>query len=200
MSSGPSNPFSDSNLDPKPSPFSPNPYQTPNFVEPVGVADGGGIELSPSILTQQRVVTILMIVQGGLSSLMGVLVLVLAGIIPAMIEMGQANNAGRGGPPPEFTRTMTIGYVVVGVCNLLVGILQVCAGAFGIVLRGYTLGLVALVSGLLTITSCYCFPTSLALLVYGMIIYCHSTTRTAFQLAREGRTYNELMRLAAMRG
>ena len=201
MSSDKANPFSDPFNDPKPNPFAPNPYQSPEFADKPGYGpDSGGSGLNPAILTQQRVVSILMIVQGVMSSLMGVFLVVMAIAIPIMIEMDQQrNNFNGGGPPPE-ARWIILGiYGAIGLCNLIPGILQIYAGIQGIRLRNHTLGIIALGAGALTIVSCYCFITSLALLIYGLIIYLHDTTKRAFELAKDGRTFDEIMTMATQR-
>lgn len=199
MPADPPNPFSDPYYDPKPDPFAPNPYQSPDFADkPSYAPGGGGNELNPSILTQQRVVAILLIVQGVMSALMGAFLIGMAVFIPIAMEMDQRNNFN-GGPPPE-ARWIILGiYGGIGLCNLIPGLLQIYAGIQGIRLRNYTLGIVALGSGALTITSCYCFVTSLALLIYGLIVYLHDSTRRAFELAKEGKTFDEIMRMAAER-
>lgn len=202
MSADNPNPFSDPFNDPKPNPSAPNPYQSPNFTDQPAYSSGPGDGnwLNPAILTQQRVVAILMIVQGVMSSLMGVFLIVMAIALPIMIEMDQQrNNFNGGGPPPE-ARWIILGiYGAIGLCNLIPGLLQVYAGIQGIRLRNHTLGVIALGAGALTIVSCYCFITSLALLIYGLIIYLHDTTRRAFELAKDGRTFDEIMRMAAER-
>ena len=192
MSSVPPNPFSEFN-EPKP-----NPYQSPDFAEKP--PSFGGNELSAAILTQQRVVAILMIVQGTLSTLMGIFLVVMAGVIPMMLEMDRRNNGfNGGGPPPELRWIMTAAYGGMGLCALIPGGLQIYAGIQGIKLRKHTLGIVALGAGALTLMTCYCFPTSLALLIYGLIIYLHDTSRRAFQLAQEGHSYDAIMQMTMQR-
>jgi hypothetical protein len=200
MSSDPPNPFSDPHNDPKPIPFAPNPYQSPDFADKPGYS-GGGSGLDSSILTQQRVVAILLIVQGTMSALMGLLLIGAAIAMPIVLAEEMRRNPGfNGNDPPVDPKWIILGiYGGMGLCNLCPGALQIYAGIQGIRLRNHTLGIVALASGALTITSCYCFITSLALLIYGLIIYLHDTTRKAFQLAKEGHSYDAIMQMAVQR-
>lgn len=197
MSSSPPNPFSDPYGEPKP-----NPYQSPDFAEKPAFANpGGGNELNSSILTQQRVVAILMIVQGSVSTLAGLFFAGIAVVVPMVLEMDQRNNNNfnGGGPPPELRWIMMAAYGAMSMCALIPGCLQIYAGIQGWKLRRHKFAIVALAAGVLTIMTCYCFPTSLALLIYGLIIYLHDTTKRAFQLAEEGRTFDEIMAMATQR-
>jgi hypothetical protein len=198
MSSDPTNPFSAPYHDPKP-----NPYQSPDFTDQPQTYGGapGVSDLNPSILTQQRVVAILMIVQGTMTTLMGLMLAVAAVAVPMMIEADMRRNNGfNGGPPPAEMRWFMLGiYGVMGLCALSAGLLQIYGGIQGIRLRNHTLGLVALGAGVLTVVTCYCFPTSLALLIYGLIIYFHDTTRRAFELAKQGHNFDAIMQMAQQR-
>jgi hypothetical protein len=177
-----------------------NPYQSPDFKDlppqfGAGYSTPGGI--SASMLTQQRVVAILMIVQGTMSLIMGIVLAVIAAVIPAIIAADMKRQAAQGGPPAEMMQTfMLTFYGAMAACGILAGLMQIIAGFQNIWLKGYVLGLIGLGSGVISFGTCYCLPTALALLIYGLIIYCHESTRLAFQLASPGQTNDEIMRQA----
>ncbi|WP_254510857.1 hypothetical protein [Anatilimnocola floriformis] len=174
----------------------PNPYASPNFSElPTSNLAGGKPELSASILVQQRVISILMIIQGILSAIVGGGCIVAAFILPKMIAADMRRQPG--GPNLEqMELIMLITYSVMGCSGILPGLLLVYAGFQNLWLRGHVLGIVAICGGVLALGTCYCLPTALALLIYGLIIYLNETTKRAFLLAREGKSYNEIMQLA----
>lgn len=177
-----------------------NPYQSPDFKDqPQSFGGGYGMPggISASILTQQRVVAILMIVQGVLSLVMGLVLAGVAAIIPTMIAADLKRQGAQGGPPAEMMQTFMLAfYGTMAACGILAGLLQIFAGFQNLWLKGYVMGLIGLGAGVLSMGTCYCLPTALGLLIYGLIIYCHETTRLAFQLASQGQTYDQIMRQA----
>jgi hypothetical protein len=183
----------------------PNPYQSPNFSDLS--QQGGqsfGMELNPSILTQQRVIAILMIIQGTLSLLMGLFLLGSAFIFPALLAADVSRQRGPmppapGPTPDQLAWILLAAYGAMGLCGVIPGALQIYAGIQNLWLKGHTLGIVAISAGVITIGTCYCLPTSLGLLVYGLIIYLHMTTKMAFQLAKDGHTFDSIMQMAVTR-
>jgi hypothetical protein len=137
-----------------------------------------------------KIVAILMIVQGALECLYGLLFVAMGPLMLAVI----ANDPGTGSQPPPPAWIAGI-YPVLGLPALLAGVLKIWAGILNLKLRGRTLGIVALFSGLLTIASCaiYCFPTSLALMIYGLIVYFDSDTARAFLIAEDRVPVDEVL-------
>jgi hypothetical protein len=177
----------------------PNPYQSPNFSDlPQCNFGSANPELSSSILTQQRVVAILMMIQGTLSVLMGLVFIGAAIMLPQLITADMQRQARPpGGPNTDQMMWILLGtYSVMGACGIIPGLLLIYAGFQNLWLRGYTLGIVALSSGAISLGTCYCLPTALALLIYGLIIYLNVTTKKAFALAKEGETYDSIMQRA----
>jgi hypothetical protein len=178
----------------------PNPYKSPDFSEPLsgatGTSDG---ELNSSILTQQRVVAILMIIQGAMSVLIGLFYAAAAVLVPTLIA-ADLQRQNPNGPNMEQAQWILVAvYGTMGLCGILPGSLQIYAGIQNLWLRGHMLGVVAIASGALTLGTCYCIPTALALMIYGLIIYLHSTTKRAFALAQEGQTFDMIMQRALTR-
>lgn len=134
---------------------------------------------------QVQVVGILMIVQGALASLMGLL---LAVVGPAMFALTAADRkAGRMSHEDEIMLTiMPIIYLVIGLVVLIAGVLNLIAGIRLQKFRGRTFALVALFANILPLMTCYCAPTSIGMMVYGLIVLFNSEVARAFQLATEG--------------
>jgi hypothetical protein len=167
-----------------------NPYQSPAFdpkqfhdspfQAPVGVNDYGWV-------SQVRIVAILNGVQGALEIPMGLMYVGMAFFIPAIFEMGAANQPpGAAGPPPEMLTFMTVLYLVMGIPVLLAGALRIVAAWSNFHYRGRTLGILSMVLGMGSALSCYCAPTGIALLVYGLIVYLNPAVKMAFAMGAEG--------------
>lgn len=137
-----------------------------------------------SKIRQVRVIAILMMVQGGLVVLLGCFLFVLALIFPALIAGKLGPPQQPGGSSPEMASwILVITYGGLGLAHLIVGGLNIYAGYRNYRYRSKVLGIVALSSGLLTVIFCYCFPTALALMIYGLIIYLDGGVSQAFQRA-----------------
>ena len=156
----------------------------------------------PKAASQQGMVnhvmalSILMIVQGSLSSLCGLGVGAMALIMPAIIK-AQAGMAPRPGMPPqqmppEMEWIMIGMYGGMAVVLLGTGILGIWGGIRIMKFRGYTLGIVALSAGLLAIFGCYCAPTAIALFIYGLIVMLNPPVKQAFEMGEQGRTADEI--------
>lgn len=76
--------------------------------------------------------------------------------------------------------------------GIIPGLLQIIAGIANLRLKGRVFGIVALVSGMLSVGPCYYAPTAVGLLVYGLIIYLNETTKRVFALGRQGKTWREI--------
>ena len=158
-----------------------NPFQSP----PDLPSETSGGAMPPpndsSKIRQVRVIAILMMVQGGLELIMGGLFVVFAAVAPAMFtEMGQMQQPDA--PSPEmFSWILVVIYGGIGSLHLVVAVLHIYAGYRNYRYRSKVLGIVALSSGLLTGIPCYCFPTALALMIYGLIIYLDGGVGQAFR-------------------
>jgi hypothetical protein len=140
---------------------------------------------------QVTVVAILMIVQGVLELLAGLLFTGAAFIVPAMLE--KQPGAGQfPGMPKDFKEIATALYLVMGVCGLVAGLLHLLAGIRNIFYRGRTLGLVALFAGAVSIGTCYCSLTTIGLLIYGAIVYFNEETARAFRMGEQGLSVAEI--------
>jgi hypothetical protein len=143
--------------------------------------------------SQVTVIAILMIVQGVLELLAGLLFTGAAFFVPAMLEKQQGGGQFPGpGLPANFKEIATIVYLVMGVCGLVAAGLHLVAGIRNLSYRGRTLGLVALFAGAISIGTCYCSLTTIGLLIYGAIVYFNEETARAFELGEQGLSVAEI--------
>lgn len=162
-----------------------NPFAAPQAtLGPGGGADG---DVGPGghLVRHVQPVAILMLVQGAFELLLGVLVLAVAVMAPLVLE--DLPELGRPGPPTPSMRTIImVTYGVMGGCGLVAGVLHVVGGIFGLRFRRRMLGIVALAVGMVSIFTCYCAPTSIALAIYGLITYGNPAVVAAFTLGEAG--------------
>jgi hypothetical protein len=126
---------------------------------------------------QVKVVAILLIVEGALELLVAFILLI--GGPAMMLELEQQSAEV---PPAVVGGIVSI----LGVVALAAAILKIVAGIKNLKFRGRTLGIVAMASGVLTIFICYCAPTALALMVYGLIVYLNGDVARAFEQGKQG--------------
>ena len=138
------------------------------------------------------VLGILMIVQGALSTLCGLGAGAMAFVMPAIIkaQAGIPPRPGMPAPamPPEMEMIMLVMYGGAGIILLSTGILGIWAGIGIMKFRSRTLGIVAISAGLLGIFGCYCFPTAIALFIYGLIVFLNPQVKQAFEMGQQGYT------------
>jgi len=58
--------------------------------------------------------------------------------------------------------------------------------------RSYVWGLVGLITGGLGLITCYCAPTSLGVLIFGLIVYLNPTAKYIFSLGKNGLNQREI--------
>jgi hypothetical protein len=151
---------------------------------------------------QISVVAILMIIQGALESLAGLLVGVAAFIFPELIRSMNfiVRQQQRQLPPgqavaefpEEFGYLIAAIYLAIGAGAFLAGVLKIIAGARNLQYRGRVFGIVALCCGILAFPLCYCAPTGLGLMIYGLIVYSQGDVGKAFAMAGQGRSPQEI--------
>ncbi len=174
-----------------------NPYESPNPIESPAT-DSAAIPPPQSVgwVKHVRIVSALMIAQGSLDLLMG------AGLIAmgAFVGFGMRNIVAndpefqRNAPPPDAMFTlMSWGYIAVGVVTSLIGAVNIFAGIRNWMFKGRILGMVAMFLGLGASFTCYCLPTSVGILVYGLIVYLNPAVIRAFQMRAEGYTVNDAL-------
>jgi hypothetical protein len=172
-----------------------NPYAQPSsFAKPAG----GGADQEPglSYVKQINVIAILTLVQGGLLLVMGIFYSFYAVFV---------GNMQQWMPPEERARMQEQGAdfgfqiifwagIVIGSLVFLCGILHIIAGYRNLKYRGRIFSIVTWILGLGACLTCYCLPTSIGLLVYGLIIYLNPATARAFELRESGLSKDEIDR------
>lgn len=158
-----------------------NPYQAPGEYD----SDRSGMSplLASSTIVKVKVLAILTIVQGALELVLG-FILVGVGVVVffAGPEMIVAQHRGRGVPPPPFlAEWLFLAYLVMGGMLVLVASLRIGAGIMNLSFRGRVFGMITAGLGLLTSLTCYCAPTSIALLIYALIVYLDGNVVQAFR-------------------
>lgn len=139
------------------------------------------------MVKQVQVVAILMIVNGAIVSVMGLFYVAMGPFMFAMMNM--APPPGQQGPNSSdaaVLSAMSVVYVVLGLVVLMAAILNIVAGIRSLSFRNRTLALVALFSNVAPLFTCYCLPTSLGVMIYGLIVFFQSDVARAFQLVAEG--------------
>ncbi|MCA9246870.1 MAG: hypothetical protein KDA42_07130 [Planctomycetales bacterium] len=173
-----------------------NPYEPPE-TDPRDsmrfVASAEGI-YQRGMIGHIRVVAILMMIQGVLELVMGVFLGVMAAIMPSMMQnMQQMQNPNQGVPIAQVSTMVTVMYGVMALVLGAVGGLTAFAGFRNYQLRARVLGIVSMCLGLLTVFGCYCFPTALALMVYGLIVYLNQPVAMAFDRVANGESVADVL-------
>lgn len=175
-----------------------NPYQPPSF-DPKYFADA---PLAPQPasgfgwVSQVRVVAILNIVQGALELPMGLVLVGAAIVMPYFFASEKA--AGRSEMPAEVEWVLPVVYSTIGIPILLSGCLRIYAGIQNFRFRGRILGIVSFALGLVSMMGCYCAPTSIAVLVYGLVVYLNPAVVAAFEMGKQGNPGNSILASFAM--
>jgi hypothetical protein len=73
-------------------------------------------------------------------------------------------------------------------------VLNIVAGARSLRFRGRGLALTALFLNIIPMFTFYCAPTSLAVMIYGLIVFFNGEVAQAFRLAGEGVPAEEIRR------
>lgn len=167
-----------------------NPYQSPPNVPGEATAASRG-----GLARQVPIVAILLMVQGGLELLMGGFLLLMAGTfaVVAAQQNPMAANPNAPLPPQAFGWALGGTYGVMGVGGLAIGVLKAFAGWRNYGFRGRVLGIAALVSGVLSLVTCYCFPTAILLMIYGLIVYLNAETAWAFSMGDQGLKRDQVL-------
>ena len=129
------------------------------------------------VVRRVRRLATLMIVQGAVEATLGLaftglVVFSSAGFIPISLA----------GSPAEAMAAL----VLAGPGLLAAGGLKIAAGVRNHSYRGKRLAIVALASGSLSVLTCVCGPTAIALLVFGLRLHAHPRVERAFQMGEQG--------------
>jgi len=170
----------------QPPAFDPKQFQDQPAYAPTAANDYGWV-------SQIRIFAILNAVQGILEIPMGLFLSGLGVAMPALQRLQKNNNPGPVGETESMILFITVLYVAIGIPLLISGILRVAAAWQNYRFRGRILSLVSIIVGMATLFSCYCAPTALALLVYGLILHLNPAVTAAFEMGRLGRTADQIL-------
>ena len=98
------------------------------------------------------------------------------------LSLGSVEPTQPDAPPPEFMAGFMTGIVMFMMLGQLVpGILQVASGYYMLSFRYRWLAVAAFCSGALSVTGCYCLPTSIILAIWGLIVVFDKDVAARFQ-------------------
>jgi hypothetical protein len=164
-----------------------NPYQSP-AESGLGSPLGASSSMDPfrrrsGMVHHVRVVAILMIVQAALELVAAVGLGALAVFMPMLLRQMPNQPAG---PDQSVIWVLPLMYGGMAAAALASGVLHLVAGLRNYRFRGRTFGIVALSCGMLSVLTCYCLPTAVALAVYGLIVYLNAEASEAFRMGQAG--------------
>ena len=169
-----------------------NPYESPSYdsyspppQKPTGNMPPGGAVPSP-LVQQVRVIAILNAVQGGLELLMGLYYIGMAFFFPAMMMMDPDINNNPNEPPEQFFWIFIIIFGLLGGGVFVSAILRIVAAFKNWNYRGRILGIISFGAGMVTVITCYCAPTAVGMLIYGLIVYLNPSVAHAFEMGESG--------------
>lgn len=144
------------------------------------------------MVTHVPIVGILMIVNGSLQIVMG---LMLAAVGPFMFTLMTMDRPQQGVMAPDEQKIFTlisIGYTSIGVLVIAAGAVNVLAGIRVMKYQSRTFAMTALFANLVPFITCYCLPTSMGLMIYGLIVLFQTDVAQAFKLGEEGLSVDEI--------
>lgn len=136
------------------------------------------------MVPQVQVVAVLMIVNGALASLLGLL---LAAVGPFLFAVTSIDKNAKVDPEGKMVLSiLSVVYVVLGLLVLIAGVLSIIGGTRALKFRNRVFVLVALFFNVVPAFTMYCAPTSLGVLIYGIIVFFNADVVRAFELGRQG--------------
>jgi hypothetical protein len=144
---------------------------------------------------------VLMIVQGVLNGLFGFGAAFYAVFIPQIMTQVQQQQQQGADVPPMPEDFAFYAYLIGGtiaVLMLSIGVSTVVAGVRLMRFKGRGFGIGTLCFGMLSLFSCYCFPTYLALAIYGLIVLLNPSVKLAFELGKGGHSAKQIQQAFIM--
>jgi hypothetical protein len=83
-------------------------------------------------------------------------------------------------------------YIALGMANAVAGLINIMGGIPMMRYRYRTFVIVALFSNVATFASCYCLPTSLGLMIWGLIVMFQKDVAEAFTMGAAGISVDEI--------
>jgi MFS family permease len=148
------------------------------------------------MVPQVRIIGILMIVNGVLCILYGFVLMAMGPFMQSVFAM-----QGAQAPPQQQAQIQQMQqmmkifvwvYAALGIANAAGGIVNIAAGIPAMRYRRRTFVIVGLLANVATFASCYCLPTSLGLMIWGLIVMFQKETAEAFRMGDAGRSVDEI--------
>lgn len=144
------------------------------------------------------VLGVMMIVQGALELVMGLSVAGYAVFMPQFMQELRNEAVKQGGPgaaaPVPMPTWVSIAGVTMAIAILLVSAMTIYSGINLLRLRGRLVAMLTLGAGLALVFTCYCFPTALALAIYGLITLLDPAVKQGFELRAQGHSVEDVKR------
>jgi hypothetical protein len=157
-----------------------------------------GAPYPTSMVNQVPVIGILMIVNGALCALYGVLLIFIGPFLSSIFEFQAGQMPPQAQPQMQQAQQMfqivSVVYIVLGSVVALAGVMNIAGGISAIRYRSRGFVITALFFNILPLFTCYCLPTSLGLMIWGLIVMFQADVTHAFQLGASGYTADEIKR------
>ncbi len=178
-----------------------NPYQSPanDDPAPLEILSDEEATFDPRTIGKAKYVpwvAILLLIHGALMFLAAIALIVVITImvpnITQQIEKQQEAQRQQNPNGPQLTKegTATMLYAMYGSVAAIVsviGIIDIYAGIRNYGYHNRTLGIITLVLNMGSILTCWCAPLSIALMIFGMIIYLSPESDRAFRWHSKSR-------------
>ena len=174
------NPFRD--LEPEQNPYA-------NFGMSPGQPMVGRVDVG--MINHVRVVGILQVVQGSLVLLVGIGLGVMGVVMPLIMKADPNFRGEMMDAPPMWI--FPVIYGGMGIALSAVGLLHIVAGVRTHRFRNRVFGIVAISLGMCASLTCYCAPTAIGLMIYGLIVYLNGPVVVAFDRVRQGESVDQVL-------
>lgn len=130
------------------------------------------------------VFAIFLMIHGAVLSIAGAFFLLYGGSLGVSFGT-MPEPTGQGTEGVRSIENMVVGLLlVVAIGHLVAGVLQLWAGWRMRTFRSRPLVFTALIAGLITVVGCYCLPTSMGILIWGLIVVLHPAVAERFAAQR----------------
>jgi len=123
----------------------------------------------------------------------------LAGFYMLSVDPDMMRAMGEGAGQEQLMWSVYIIYGGGGAIMLALGCVHIPAAVRNLRFRGRTLSIVTMFVGLVTVLTMFCFPTALALVIYGSIIYLNEDVTLAFRMGDAGFTNDKILQTFSAR-
>ena len=136
----------------------------------------------PGKVHHVRTIALLMIVQGVLQIVLGLILMAFGASMPFLMEMVKRRRPDPVAemPPVDMSWFVTAFYVGLSFMLLVSAGMLILAGVQNYQFRNRVFGIVAMSSCVVTLLSCYCVPTATGLIIYGLVVYLDPRVVAAF--------------------